>query len=304
MSARAAATFLARLPAGEEEEARRLGEAFGELFDETETAIAAFETPAGGWAIEILFRCPPDEAAVRALVKAAAGEEAARGLFFSSIAEKDWVASSLADLKPVAAGRFVVHGAHDRRAVAANCIAIEIEAALAFGTGHHATTHGCLAALDHLFKARRPRKILDVGTGTGVLAIAAARALRRQVVATDIDRDAVMVARQNIRLNRAAAFAQVVRAAGVGGHRLRTSGPFDLAIANILMGPLKGFATKLAALLGRGARLILSGLTSNQAAAVLAAYRAHGIFLERRIELDGWATLVLRAARARGRPHG
>ena len=142
---------------------------------------------------------------MRALVALAAGAEAANALVFETVTAKDWVKAGLDGLPPVDAGRFVVHGAHDRTAVAANRIGIEIEAALAFGTGHHGTTRGCLLALDGIVKARRPRNILDIGTGTGVLAIAAARALRRPVLASDIDPEAVGIARANARRNRAGA---------------------------------------------------------------------------------------------------
>src|SRR5215831_12150835 len=154
--------------------ARRLADALAETFDEGDAAVAAFERPDGGWSFEAHFALPPDEAGLRALVGAIAGEAAAHALVLETVAARDWVAASLAGLKPVAAGRFLVHGAHDRARVPAHRIGIEIEAALAFGTGHHGTTRGCLLALDAWLKRRRHRrvKILDIGTGTGVLAIA------------------------------------------------------------------------------------------------------------------------------------
>ena len=140
------------------------------------------------------FLAAPDEKIVRALTAAAAGNAAAKALRFERVAAKDWVRESLAGLAPVIAGRFIVHGAHDRARVPINRIGIEIEAALAFGTGHHGTTRGCLLALDALCKSRPRRRILDLGTGSGVLAIAAARALRQPVLATDIDGAAVRAA--------------------------------------------------------------------------------------------------------------
>ncbi len=148
------ATFVARLSAGESE-ARRLADLLGEMFDPAETAVAAFESERS-WTVEILFRLPPDEDAVRDLVAATAGAEAARAIAFATVADRDWVAAGFAGLGPVTAGRFVVHGAHDRANVPANRIGIEIEAALAFGTGHHGTTRGCLLALDHLLKIAPP----------------------------------------------------------------------------------------------------------------------------------------------------
>jgi ribosomal protein L11 methyltransferase len=204
--------------------ARRLADALAETFDAVDAAVAAFERPDGGWSFEAHFGAPPDEAALRALVGTIAGDAAAQGLVLETVAARDWVVASLAGLKPVAAGRFLVHGAHDRAHVPAHRIGIEIEAALAFGTGHHGTTRGCLLALDAWLKRirlRAPRyggqargrvKVLDIGTGTGVLAIAAAKALRAQVIASDIDAGAVAVARANARANAAGALVEVVRA--------------------------------------------------------------------------------------------
>jgi ribosomal protein L11 methyltransferase len=289
---REGATVVARLSAGETD-ARRLADVLGEVFDPAETVVAAFAADERTWTVEILFHRSPDENAVRDLIATTAGADVARALAFATVADRDWVAAGFAGLGPVTAGRFVVHGAHDRAKVPPSRIGIEIEAALAFGTGHHGTTRGCLLALDRLLKSRRPRHILDIGTGSGVLAIAAARALRRNVLATDIDPRAVLVARENFAANRVGAFAQVFRAAGVTAHRLRTRGRFDLVMANILLGPLKGFAAPLALVLAPGGRLVLSGLLRSQAAAALAAYRTQRLFLERRVDLDGWVTLVL-----------
>ena len=147
-------TVVARLPC-DEKAARALASALDETLDPDDTACSAFEGDDGRWQVAVYFRDPPDEAAVRALVRMAAGEDAAAALTFEPLAETDWVAQSLAGLKPVRAGRFVVHGGHDRAAVPANALGIEIEAALAFGTGHHGTTRGCLLALDDLAKRRR-----------------------------------------------------------------------------------------------------------------------------------------------------
>jgi ribosomal protein L11 methyltransferase len=159
--------------------------------------------------------------------------------------------------------------------------------------GHHGTTRGCLIALYAIAKACRPRRILDVGTGSGVLPIAAARALRRRVLASDIDVVAVKTARENARLNRVGAAITLVRAGGLRMRVFRKRGPFDLVLANILMEPLLRLAAPLANLTAPGAHVVLSGLLPSQANAVLAAYRRHGLFLERRILLEGWVTLVL-----------
>jgi ribosomal protein L11 methyltransferase len=217
------------------------------------------------------------------------------------VAEADWIAQSLAGLKPVRAGRFVVHGAHDRAHVAANAIGIEIEAALAFGTGHHGTTRGCLMALDALAKRRRARRVLDVGTGSGVLAIAAARNFRTGVVASDIDRQAVAAARSNARINRVAGFVTTLRATGTRSGAITRRAPYDLIFANILLGPLTRLAVPLARLSHAGTTVVLSGLLPGHANAALAIYRAQGLALERRLTLEGWATLVLQKRSRPGR---
>src|SRR6516225_154076 len=263
------ATVVARL-SSDASTAQKIAGALTESFEAEQFAASAFEEASGRWSLAIHFRRQPDEAAVRALIGSAAGSAAARALVFETLAPTDWVRKSLEGLAPVEAGRFVVHGAHDRARVRANRTSIEIEAALAFGTGHHGTTRGCLLALDRIVKARRrrrsnsvgstlPRKperrtvVLDIGTGTGVLAIAAAKALRRPVVASDIDARAVTIARDNARINRVGAVVEVVHAAGV----------------------------------------------------LTAPFRARGLALVRRVMLEGWATLILvRPARSRRATRG
>ena len=291
-NAAAGATMVARLAMGPDA-ARDLLDRLAEIFDAAETVVSAYESGGGLWTVAIHFLNPPNETAVRALVALAAGAEAGNALAFERLAAKDWIKASLEGLPPIEAGRFVVHGAHDRARVGVNRIGIEIEAALAFGTGHHGTTRGCLLALDRILKSQRPKRVLDIGTGTGVLAIAAAKSLRRPVLASDIDRRAARVARENIRRNHAPSVT-VIHAAGLGMRRFRAHGPFDLVLANILLGPLQRMATPMARLTAPGARVVLSGLLTPQANAALAAYRAQGIVLERRVALDGWATLVLR----------
>jgi ribosomal protein L11 methyltransferase len=278
----------------DEQSARRVANLFAESFAADEIAVSLVDNGERKWRVTVHFGAPPDQTVMRELAAVAGGPEAGKALHFETIAAKDWVGESLAGLKPVTAGRFVVHGAHDRSAVARNRIGIEIEAALAFGTGHHGTTRGCLTALDHACRlsGRGPRRILDVGTGTGVLAIAAARALRQRVLATDIDVGSVRVARDNARLNRAGNFVTFMHADGVTAPAIRAQAPFDLVFANILLGPLRRLASPIRRVLAPVGRVILSGILNAQANAVLAAYRP--LALERRIELDGWTTLVLR----------
>ena len=280
--------------------ARRLAAFLGESLDAVDSACAAFEDDAGRWQVAIHFRNAPDEAGLRDLVKLAAGEAAAKALSIERVPANDWVAESLAGLRPVRAGRFVVHGAHDRAGLRANDIGIEIEAALAFGTGHHGTTRGCLLALDDLTKRRRALNVLDIGTGTGVLAIAAARLLRKRVAAGDIDRVAVRAARENARENRAASMITFVRAAGVRAQVIRERGPYDLIFANILMGPLTRLAVPVRSLAAPGAHVILSGLLPSHANAVISIYSAQDLVLERRTLLEGWVTLVMRRSASSG----
>ena len=284
-------TFVARLEC-DEPTARRLATVLDEIFDD-DTVCAAFEGDGGKWQIAIHFRNKPDTAALRAQVALVAGDRAAAGLTVKPVKAADWVKQSLAGLAPVRAGRFIVHGAHDRARVAPNDTGIEIEAALAFGTGHHGTTRGCLLALNELAKRRRPRRVLDIGTGSGVLAMAAAKILRTHIVASDIDKVAVEAARGNARRNHAAPAITFIRATGTRAHAIAAGAPYDLILANILLGPLMRLAVPLRALAAPHARIVLSGLLPSHANAALAIYRAQGFRLERRIPLEGWVTLIL-----------
>ena len=230
---------------------------------------------------------------MRALIEAAAGAEAARAAEFSQVAQRDWVASALTGLKPVRAGRVLVHGAHDRSRLRGNDVGIEIEAALAFGTGHHGTTLGCLLALDRVLKRRRPARVLDVGTGTGVLAIASAKLLHRPVACGDIDPIAVETAGANARANGVGALVRPVVATGLRHDALR-KGRADLIFANILAKPLRLLAPSLARAATPRAELVLSGLLARDVPGILAAYRAQGYALRERRDIEGWATLTLK----------
>jgi ribosomal protein L11 methyltransferase len=316
-----------------EQMAHRIADLITESFADEGVAVELWDAGGARWRVALHFRSAPDNDAVRKLVATVGGRDVAAALSFARIAPADWVRESLSGLKPVVAGRFIVHGAHDRARIPVNRIGIEIEAALAFGTGHHGTTRGCLLALDRLCKSlsrpipapspckgegrgggrgtRRQRdktstrlasarrsapfggrtRILDLGTGSGVLAIAAARTLRQRVLATDIDPAAVNVARANARLNRAGTMIEVINADGVTAQSLRRRAPFVLVFANILLGPLQRIAAPLQKLTAPGARIVLSGLLPVQANAALAAHSA--FVLERRIDLDGWTTLMM-----------
>lgn len=288
----------------DENAARAMTDLLGEVFDPTETAVAAFETDEGEWHVEAYFAHAPDEAGIRDLLRLVIGDRA-DAVTFAAIAQKDWVKASLDGLKPVRAGRFLVHGSHDRHTVKANDIAIEIDAALAFGTGHHGTTLGCLQALVDELRRRRPQRVLDVGTGTGILALAAARALRRTTIAGDIDPVAVEVARDNARLNGAGSHIRYYVAPGVRHALADRPRRFDLVFANILAKPLRQLAPSIARVLAGPGTLILSGLLARDVPGVLSAYAAQGLRLQRRTDREGWATLVLKrgGAAPRKRTH-
>ena len=241
----------------------------------------------GVWRLDAYPVSDAEAAHVTALLLAQAGLDVRQ----TELADADWIALSLSGLPPVRAGRFFVYGAHDAGRVRAGAAAIRIEAGAAFGTGHHGTTVGCLMALDALRKARRCAKVLDVGTGTGVLAIAAARAGARRVVGTDIDGQSVRIATANARLNRAR--ARFVRASGLGHGVVRDASPYDLAFANILARPLIDLAGDIAGALRPGGVVILSGLLRSQARAVRAAYADRGFRAVRRIDIDAWTTLMM-----------
>ncbi|WP_230531001.1 50S ribosomal protein L11 methyltransferase [Microvirga roseola] len=286
----------------DERSARAMTDLIGEIFDPAETAVAAFETEEDGpWLLEAYFARDPDEAAIRDLLRPVVGEEADKGIFLP-LEQKDWVKASLEGLKPVRAGRILVHGSHDRDERRSNDIAIEIEAGLAFGTGHHGTTLGCLLAFVDELKMRKPRHVLDVGTGTGILAFAAAKVLKQPVVAGDIDPEAVRVARENARLNGIGPWVKLYTGPGIRHEMADRPGYFDLVFANILAKPLRMLAPSLASVASRDGTLILSGLLAHDVAGVLSAYALQGFFLERRYDLEGWAALVLKRGGAHPLP--
>ncbi|HVZ14392.1 MAG TPA: 50S ribosomal protein L11 methyltransferase [Bauldia sp.] len=248
------------------------------------------ETAPGVWRVTVFFEDEPDRGERAALARLADG-----GSFeFATLPEANWVAKSLEGLAPVRAGPFLVHGAHDRGAVQAHDIGIEIEAGMAFGTGHHGTTSGCLIAIDRIARRTKIRRALDVGTGSGVLAIAIAKRTRAHVVASDIDPVAVKVARENVRLNGVASRVNTVVATGLNHPAIEASAPYDLIMANILAGPLVALAAAIKRATARGGTVVLSGLTLDQERRVAAAYRSVGLTRVSAIRLGEWVTLILR----------
>ena len=290
------ATRRANFAIGDEQAARRVVDLLNESLLEGQAAITAFARSDGRWDVTMHFADPPDEDSIRGLVGLAAGDAVVQSIVFDTVEATDWVKQSLEGLAPVAAGRFVVHGQHDRARVPPNKLGIEIEAALAFGTGHHGTTRGCLLLLDHVLRSRMPRRVLDLGSGTGVLAIAAAKALRRRVLCSDIDPLAAAVAADNARLNGVGNFVESICAIGFSAPQFKARAPFDLVLANILANPLRQLATPLAAHLAPSAMVILSGLLPHQAGGVIAAYRARNVVLLRQLRIEGWSSLLMRRA--------
>ncbi len=244
--------------------------------------------------ISVYFTDRPDLAALRALLQEAVGAGAPLPrLKLEELPPRDWAREVQRDLHPVRAGRFLVHGSHDRDRARGRPCAIEIDAGQAFGTAHHGTTRGCLLALDDLLKRRRFRRVLDIGTGTGILAIAAAKARRGPVVACDVDPVAVAIARENACRNEDSRFVKVVRATDTGHPAVRQEAPFDLILANILARPLTRLAPGIAAASAKHGALVLSGITLDQQAGLTARYGDAGFVLLRRLILEDWVTLVL-----------
>jgi ribosomal protein L11 methyltransferase len=257
------------------------------------SALSSFETADGkGWRIEALAEEKPRAASVRAALKPFPGTDAA----IEPVAQRDWVAESQAGLPPIAVGPFFIHGAHDRDKRPKRKICLEIEAGMAFGTGRHETTMGCIKALLRLAKQHRFRRPLDIGTGTGILAFVAWHIHGKSVLAGDNDRDAVRVARENAALNGLKKQIRVVRSDGYRAAVIRAGGPYDLVIANILANPLIALAPDLARHLARNGRAVLSGLLKSQERDVLAAHRAVGLELDFRLRLGEWSVLVLKHA--------
>lgn len=274
------------------EAAERLGTMLSELYWPAPDAVSLYESRGSDWRVDAFFTEAPDR---ESLIEFAAAQGAeAEQVAVEPVPDTDWVALTQSQLHPVKAGRFLIHGRHDREKTASTRWAIEIDAGQAFGTAHHGSTRGCLQALDHLARRARFNRVLDVGTGTGVLAIAAARLWRGRVVASDIDPLAARIAAGNIRCNRASRFVQTVAAAGLSDHRIRTGAPYDLVVANILARPLMSLARPMAAVARRRGAVVLSGITRDQAPRVAAAFKAAGFLRYREVTLDDWVTLTLR----------
>jgi ribosomal protein L11 methyltransferase len=272
--------------------------AFEEALDPSPIAVGRFDLGGGRFEVFAHYDEAPRHDALLGLIEGAAGGQDLGPLRIEEIADADWVTLSQGQRGPVGAGRFLVHGSHDRGRVKRHRLAIEIDAGQAFGTAHHASTRGCLIALDDALKRDRPRSVVDIGTGTGILAIAAAKALKRPVLASDSDPLAVRIAGDNARNNGVKPFVRTLNASGFAHPSLRRMRA-DLVLANLLEGALHDLAPFMARRMRPGGDAILSGITQTQARGLEARYRAHGFGLKKRIILDGWTTLVI--TRRRGR---
>jgi ribosomal protein L11 methyltransferase len=257
------------------------------------TSRNEIDEAAGVWDVVAYFA---SQAAAREAAKHLAGIGAAE---IAEVPDIDWVRRSLEGLQPVKAGRFYLYGSHDRAKRCPGGISLEIDAGTAFGSGHHPTTQGCLLALDAVLKRRKPRRILDIGCGTGILALAAAKALRVSVTASDIDPEAIRVTRANALRNGVASLVNAVEASALTHPAVRAGAPYDLILANILARPLIALAQPISRILTPGGILILSGLIHEQSQTVHSAYRSRGLAAVQSHRLGNWSTLVLAKANTR-----
>lgn len=280
--------------------AHQIAGALQDLLEPAPAALTLFEQPAAGasatWRIEAYYDEAQRADALRGRIADVLGI-AVPDVGLEDVPDLNWVALSQAALPPVQAGRFTIHGSHDRGRVARGPNAILIDAGEAFGTAHHATTYGCLLAISRITRRRMFRNVLDLGCGSGVLAIAVARAQpHARIIATDLDRQSVAVASANMRVNGAGRRIATLVASGLDAPELRRRQPFDLLIANILAGPLIMLAGDIARAVRPGGVVVLSGLLIPQAPAVIVAYRARGFHLNAHDRVTGWSTLVFSRA--------
>jgi ribosomal protein L11 methyltransferase len=274
--------------------AGRAAAAFAEALEAHAAAVSWSEPGGGKSTVEGLSESEPDRARLAPLLGevAAAFGQAPPALDVAWLAGRDWLAENRRAFPPVEAGRYFIHGSHFRGSVPAGRIGLGLDAGTAFGSGEHASTRGCLLALDGLARRQRFRNVLDLGCGSGILAIAMAKTWGSSVVAADVDAEAVRVAAANARHN--GVLLEAVLSDGYRAPALRRRAPYDLIAANILARPLCRLAAGLERHLARRGAAILAGLLEDEAAAVLSAHRRRGLRLRRRIVLDGWTTLVLR----------
>ena len=274
------------------DQAYALVDAVMERDDMALTASAHENEETGEWIFEATCDSPPDVESFVELARRALG-----GAVEFSVTpidpEINWVAKSLEGLAPVIAGGFYVYGSHETAPVPGGLTAMKIDAAQAFGTGHHETTTGCLEAIDRVLKRRKPRHMLDVGTGTGDLAIALAKRTRTTVIASDIDPVSVTTTIENASQNGVGKLIVALEATGVNHPAIAQNAPYDLIVANILAGPLTALAPAIGRIAQRGATIILSGILEHQARGVINAYARQGMILNQKLQRKDWTTLIL-----------
>jgi len=276
-------------------EAKRAFSRLEQAFEDDGLPLATFEIDEEKEIFEIsLYVEDGVEDVERRMAEILGGDTKAVGLQREALPDVDWVTRSLEGLKPVRVGRFLVHGAHDRPSRRIGDLAIEIDAGLAFGTGHHGTTAGCLEMINAVVRREHPVRALDLGTGSAVLAIGLARLGLSGILATDIDPVATKVAQENIRKNGVAPRIHAATATGFHAPAFRKAGPFDLIVANILARPLMDLAPAMRRHLAAGGSLVLSGILDSQRDKVLAAYRVQGFRHVRTLHREGWSTLWLK----------
>jgi ribosomal protein L11 methyltransferase len=256
-------------------------------------AVDAKEDGRHAWRLDAYAETKEDAEACQAMIAEASPSLNA---VIEALEDRDWVTLSLEGLPPVEAGRFIVAGSHVLAKSAPGKTPILIEAGPAFGTGHHGTTLGCLVGLEEVLKVAQPLKVLDIGTGSGVLAIAAIKSGAKRAWGTEIDADSVRVANENAAKNHVANAFQTFETGGGVNATIRKDAPFDLVFANILFRPLVGLAPEIERLTSHGGHVILSGLLSHQEPLVRAAYGSRGLHLVHRVRKDGWSSLVFRKA--------
>ena len=269
-----------------------LGDALERLTPEP-IGVGVFELEDGSglWEVGAYFSEKPDDISLALLAAVFQAEE----FKISELPQIDWVSKVQRSLKPVVAGRFFVYGSHDSDKVPPDCEPLLIEASMAFGTGHHGTTKGCLLALEQLIKVGfKAKNVIDVGCGTAVLAMAAARIFSANVIASDIDSVAHSVAKMNILANGLDRNIQCFEASGFAHEQIKTKNPFDLIFANILLAPLLALATDISKYSLSGGYVVLSGILSEQAELVVKKYTGVGFSLSNQIEIGEWVTIIFR----------
>ncbi|HVY90727.1 MAG TPA: 50S ribosomal protein L11 methyltransferase [Hyphomonadaceae bacterium] len=272
-------------------DAERLSDVLSEMDPSPASAVSVEEVSKVSWSLDAFCE---DEARAKEAAGIIEREVTTARASVQKLDDKDWVAVSLAGLPAVKAGPFVVAGAHELAKAGAGLIPVWIEAGPAFGTGHHGTTKGCLEALALLLRRSRPRRVLDVGTGSGVLAIAAIKAGAVYALGSDLDGESIRIARENSKNNHCGRRLKLLHAAGANHTAIRQGAPYDLVMANILAKPLVGLAPDIAKLVRTGGHVILSGLLAHQEPQVKAAYAGQGLCLISRRRLNGWSTLTYR----------